>query len=137
MWHGPPVGDDLAKAEAQFGRPFPDAYRELMSDVDGGEASINGQTLVLWRAAELVPFNEYAAEEYAGFWLFGSNGSSENFAFDTRDGSMTIVMIPSLGDPDDAVFIADSFETLFASLAKGIDWARGVANGRRRPRGTN
>jgi hypothetical protein len=118
----PADGNRLAEAETHFGCRLPTHYRRFMSDQDGGEGFVGGQYLILWRAAELVEFNrEYEAEKYApGLLLFGSNGGGEAFAFDTRDNSMSILMVPFIGmSLKDATPVADSFENFLSILANG------------------
>lgn len=119
----PPVdGNHLAEAETQYGCLLPTQYRRFMSDQDGGEGFVGGQYLILWRAAELVEFNhDYEVEKYApGLLLFGSNGGGEAFAFDTRDRSMVVLMVPFVGmSLKDAVPVADSFEKFLIKLADG------------------
>jgi SMI1 / KNR4 family (SUKH-1) len=118
----PADGNHLAEAETHFGCALPAQYRRFISDQDGGEGFAGGQYLILWRASELVEFNrEYEAEKYApGLLLFGSNGGGEAFAFDTRDNSMRIVMMPFVGmSLKDAAPVADSFENFLSNLADG------------------
>ncbi|MCW1915568.1 SMI1/KNR4 family protein [Luteolibacter sp. GHJ8] len=112
----------LADAETHFGKPLPTQYRRFMAEQDGGEGFVGDQYLILWRAAELVEFHrEYEAEKYApGLVLFGSNGGGEAFAFDTREGSMRIVMVPFVGmSLKDVAPVADSFENFLSNLADG------------------
>lgn len=116
----PTDGDQLAEAETHFRCSLPVQYRRFLSDQDGGEGFVGGQYLILWRASELVEFNrEYEAQKYApGLLLFGSNGGGEAFAFDTRDNSMRIVMVPFVGmSLKDAAPVADSFENFLSNLA--------------------
>lgn len=118
----PADGNHLAEAETHFGCSLPIQYRRFLSDQDGGEGFVGGQYLILWRASELMEFNrEYEAEKYApGFLLFGSNGGGEAFAFDTRNNSMRIVMVPFVGmSLKDAAPVADSFENFLSKLADG------------------
>jgi len=98
-------------------------YRRFMSEQDGGEGFVGGRYLILWRTSELVTFNrEYEAWKYApGLLLFGSNGGGEAFAFDTRDNSMKVVMVPFIGmSLNDAKTVADSFDNFLSNLANGM-----------------
>jgi len=118
----PADGDYLADVEIHFGCQLPKPYRRFMSNQDGGEGFVGNQYLILWRAAELVVFNhEYESEKYAlGLLLFGSNGGGEAFAFDTRNDSMQIVMVPFVGmSLKDATFIADTFDNFLSRIADG------------------
>ena len=118
----PADGNHLAEAEKHFRCSLPVQYRRFLSEQDGGEGFVGDQYLILWRASELVEFNrEYESEKYApGLLLFGSNGGGEAFAFDTRDNSMQIVMVPFVGmSLKDAAPIADSFENFLFKLADG------------------
>ena len=118
----PAEGNHFAEVEAHFRCRLPSQYRLFMSDRDGGEGFVGGQYLILWRASELLEFNrEYEVEKYApGLLLFGSNGGGEAFAFDTREVSVRIVMVPFIGmSLKDAAPVADSFENFLSSLADG------------------
>lgn len=118
-----PADDNrLVDAETHFGLQLPAQYKNFMSEHDGGEGFVGDQYLILWRASELPEFNrEYEVEKYApGLLVFGSNGGGEAFAFDTRDSSMRIVMVPFVGmSLKDAAPVADSFENFLSNLADG------------------
>jgi hypothetical protein len=85
-----------------------------MEKTNGGEGVLaDGFYLVVWRVEEVVEFNHgYKAEVFApGLFLFGSDGSGEGFAFDSRILPTKIVSIPFIGmELDAAVTLAASFE---------------------------
>lgn len=95
----------LAVQEA-LGVRFPADYVEFMTNANGGEGDVRDAAWVrIWPVEELVEFNDrYSAEElYPGFVLFGTDGGGEAYAFDTRTEPASIVMMPFIGGPEDAV----------------------------------
>jgi SMI1 / KNR4 family (SUKH-1) len=119
--NGPPLEGALESVERHFGCVFPEQYKAFMSQRDGGEGFIGKRYLVLWRVEELIEFNQgYESNEYApGLLLFGSNGGGEAFAFDLRDPSLPIRMVPFIGmSLHDAVLIADTFNNFLARLSE-------------------
>ena len=119
--NSPPEPDALEVVEAHFQCVLPLQYKAFMSLRDGGEGFTGKHYLVLWRATELIELNRaLESDEYApGLLLFGSDRGGEAFAFDRRDSSMTIRMVPLIGMClKDAVWIADSFNNFIARLAE-------------------
>jgi hypothetical protein len=118
--HGPSEPGAFESVEAHFGCVLPAQYKAFMSERNGGEGFIGKHYLALWRAEELIELNKgYESHEYApGLVFFGSNGGGEAFAFDLRDPSMPIRMVPSIGmSLQDAVLISDNFNNFLARLA--------------------
>jgi hypothetical protein len=99
---------------------LPESYSRFMLTINGGEGLIGKSYLVLWRIEELIAKNDaYRADEFApGFFLFGSDGADEAFAFDTRSEKSEIVSIPFvvLGT-EDAKRIAPDFDLFLAVLS--------------------
>lgn len=100
---------------------LPHDYRDFLGKYNGGEGFIKDNYLILWRAEEIVLFNqEYEVHEYApGIILFGSDGGGEGYGFDTREPSFPIVKIPFVGmDLSEAIPVARTFTDLFEALAE-------------------
>ena len=96
---GPASTASLEAVEAAIGRPLPRDYKDFLLANDGGEGFISVNYVILWKAEELVRFNqEYEVEKYApGLFLFGSDGGGEGYAFDMRGGEPAVVMVPFIG----------------------------------------
>jgi len=112
----------LRELELQLGYPLPQQYKDIMTEIDGGEGFVGDQYLILWRVNEIAEFNkEYEVSKYApGLLLFGSSGGGEAFAFDTRDPKFPIVMVPFIGmRMEDAILVAGSFEEFLSALENG------------------
>lgn len=91
---------------------LPDDLLSVYSELNGGEGFVGEQYFILWKAEELIPFNEdYETGKYApGIFLFGSNGGGEGFGFDTRSKPYKVVEIPFIGmDLEYATTVAESF----------------------------
>ncbi|HJY87081.1 MAG TPA: SMI1/KNR4 family protein [Candidatus Acidoferrales bacterium] len=89
----------LSAAAVSLGIELPEDYVSFLRLHDGGEGFVGQNYLVLFRAKELYQFNqEYESARYApGLVLFGSDGSGEGYAFDTRSRAQPIVMVPFVG----------------------------------------
>ncbi len=111
----------LDAAEKALGIDLPADYRAFLGISDGGEGFIGKGYLILWRAAELQPFNrDYEVPTYAaGLVAFGSDGGGEMFAFDYRFQPPPVVMVSFIGmSHDDALVVADSFNSLLARMKR-------------------
>jgi len=120
--NGPANAEELLAVEAHFTCSLSPGYREFMTTYNGGEGFMGQQYVILWRSAELLDFNhDYEAATYApGLLLFGSNGGGEGIAFDLRDQSMAVVVVPFIGmSCEDARFVAASFETFLLRVTTG------------------
>jgi len=96
----PPAAESTIRAAASaLGVSLPVDYVDFLCRHNGGEGFAGENSVVLFKAEELKPFNDaYEVREYApGLILFGSNGGGEGYAFDTRDGSMPVVRVPFIG----------------------------------------
>lgn len=92
---------------------LPKDYTEFLRHGNGGEGFIGEAAYaILWAVEELQELNTaYEVEEFApGLLLFGSDGGGEAYAFDLRDGEMSVVQVPFVGMELELVErIADSF----------------------------
>jgi hypothetical protein len=103
-----------------LGRSLPKDYIEFLKEHNGGEGFIGKNYIILWKAEDLVTFNqEYEVEQHApGILLFASNGGGEGYGFDTLDDVMPVVQIPFIGmDRHYARRVARDIRDLFARLA--------------------
>lgn len=112
--------EEIASVENDLETKFPLDYKDFLLENNGGEGFINEEYIVFWAAGELVQFNiDYEVSEQApGLILFGSNGCGEAYAYDLRELSPTIVMIPFIGmDLKYAITLAHTFEEFLIALA--------------------
>ena len=118
----PPASQAAIRGAASaLGVPLPSDYVDFLRRHNGGEGFAGNNSVVLFKAEELKPFNDaYEIGEYApGLVLFGSNGGGEGYAFDTRDGSMSVVRVPFIGmELRYARPIGKSFTDMLHQLAK-------------------
>jgi hypothetical protein len=87
---------------------FPDDYVEFMLSSNGGSG---GSTEI---GLEIDSIEEMAADdapmpEMPGLYRFGDDGAEETFAFDTRHGRMSIVMVRDSISDEDILWQGDSF----------------------------
>jgi hypothetical protein len=111
----------IEEIEKMIGVTFPLDYKEFMQHFNGGEGEIKNSYVVLWKADELIDFNEaYAVNEFApGLVLFGSDGADMAYAFDVRHEKLSIVVVPFIGmDIDGIKHCADSFIEFLKYLNK-------------------
>jgi hypothetical protein len=86
-----------------------------------GEGFIGNAYAILWRLGELTKMNEaYRVGEFApGFFIFGSNGGGEAFAFDARTSAKPIVSIPFVGmAAGEAWAIGPTFDAFLEGIAR-------------------
>lgn len=114
------AAEKIAAAERTMGRSLPSEYGEFLRWTNGGEGIIGKTYVMLWRAEELGQYNEsYQVEIYApGLLLFGSDGSGEAYAFDTREPQKFAVMVvPFVGmDLQYAKALAPTFVEFLSML---------------------
>jgi len=117
--NAPSPAAQINSAEAALGVTLPADYRTFLEMSDGGAGYIGEDYLVLWRAAELHPFNrDVEVSEYAdGLVGFGSDGGGEMFAFDTRFQPPPVVIVSFIGmSHEDAIVVADDFTGLLRRM---------------------
>ena len=115
----PATGEALQKIENHFGFPLPNDYREFLCALNGGEGFIGESYAVLWKAEDVVRFNEgYEARDFSdSVMLIGSNGASEAFAYDNKD--RVYIMIPFLFEEAAIIRQGTSFHDLLDRLYSG------------------
>jgi len=110
--------DVLTNVEGDLGRSLPSDYKSFLRKINEGEGFVGPEYLILWKAEELLSFNEeYEVDKYAsGLLLFASNGGGEGFAFDE---SLKVVQVPFIGmSLADATNVADDFTHLLERMHK-------------------
>ena len=103
--------------------PLPDSYLALLAESDGAEAglSVDPLWLVIYDAAEVIAIATSGAftAHVPGTFLFGGNGGSEAFAFETVADRAGQIVSVDLGDPDSGPRVrpvAASFDDLLALI---------------------
>ena len=78
--------------------------------MNGGEGFIGDAFVQLYKVEELLEMNcGYKFQEFfPGFFLFGSDGGGEAFAFCVAE-SNAVYRLPFVGAPRDGIRLADSF----------------------------
>lgn len=114
----------LLQAEADLSVSLPDDYRAFVRRNNGGAGVIGEQYVELWKVEELRRLNDdYGTAEFRpGFLLIGSNGGGESFAFDMRSVPWNMVMLPFIGDVEDAIPVGRSFTEFLSDYARDPFW---------------
>jgi hypothetical protein len=116
---------ELDRFRQEVGLDLPKEYQEFLQRWNGGEGLIGaGAYVQFWPLGELAQHNRsYQANEcYPGYFIFGSDGGGEAFAFDTRTSPMRIVMFPFIGmEPDVVDVMAATFTEFLEVLANLYD----------------
>jgi hypothetical protein len=95
--------ETLTNIAAQLGVTMPADYVEFMMESDGAEFQLGETFVVLLSADDLVDENEASDDFPAYLKVFGGNGGSEKYAFDTRTTPNQIVVVPHYQPDDDDV----------------------------------
>jgi len=99
--------------------PLPDEYLAFLRRTNGGEGFVGEAYAMLWRCEDLIEYNQnYQVEELApGFFLIGSNGGGEAYAFNLSSGSPVLYELPFIGmESQYANTAADSFGLFLSGL---------------------
>ncbi len=100
-----------------LGKSLPYEYLAFLRTANGGEGFASEEYAVLWRCEDLIEYNQsYQVEELApGFFLIGSNGGGEAYAFNLSSGSSILYRLPFIGmESQYANKVADSFDLFLA-----------------------
>ncbi|HEY4059732.1 MAG TPA: SMI1/KNR4 family protein [Kofleriaceae bacterium] len=118
--NGPASGDAIAELRRAVPR-LPSDYLDYLAVHDGGEGEVPATCLFLLRVAELIPYQrDTRIEEFSpGFFVFGTNGGGETFAFDLRANPPHVVMMPAIGGSEDAIKQAATFSDFLLGIAWG------------------
>jgi hypothetical protein len=118
----PPAPEQVIAAlvEAMAAKPLPHDYLMFLRRANGGEGFLGENYVALWRAEELIEFNQdYQTAELAPMlFLIGSNGGGEAYAFDQSAGSSTVFSVPFIGMEYRYIEkVADSFHSFIATTS--------------------
>ena len=110
------------RVEQELGVSLPDDYVQFVSYHNGAEGDVGNELLQLFRFEDLPAIRRQTAyDELLPCTIpFGSNGSSELFAFDTRTSPMPIVAMPNPDidiDIEEAIVLGHSFEAFLRRLS--------------------
>ena len=117
----PPATEDAIRRLEPH--PLPAAYLKFLRRHDGGAGFIGSTYLIVWGTRELVDGNaDYEVQTLApGLFLFGTDGGSEGFAFDTQAPGHPIVMVSLVSlDRKDAIAAGTSFDDFLERLARDV-----------------
>lgn len=103
---------------------LPTDYLDFAQRMNRGEGFVGELFIRLFRVEELLKMNiGYSFQEFfPGFFLFGSDGGGEAFAFRTSEDN-AVYRLPFVGLPEDAVKITGSF----------AEWLEQITNNSAKP----
>jgi hypothetical protein len=80
-------------------KPLPSEYVAFLRQANGGEGFLGLTYALLWPAEDLIAFNQdYEVDDLApGFFLIGSDGGGDAYAFDLSREDGTIYRLPFIG----------------------------------------
>ena len=110
-FHDGATDDALALASQVLGVPLPQDYVAFMKESDGATFYLGESYLVVYGTGDLADYNAADEDEFPGHLrVFGSNGGSEVFAFDSQTSPPEIVIVPHYQpEPGDALKQGTSF----------------------------
>jgi hypothetical protein len=100
---------------------FPLEYLGLFLHMNGGEGFVGDNYCRLYSIENLIPLNQaFMITDFApGFFIFGSTGGGEAFAFDTKSKPFSIVKIPFIPmDVKYAELLGTTIYDFFVSLSR-------------------
>ena len=109
----------IVQVAKSLGLSLPDAYEGFLRTTNGGEGFIGDHYVIFWSAEELERLNRgYEVQKNVpGLLVFGTDGGSEAFAFDTRRLPWAVVLVPFVVMGFSAVApLASSFEAFLGLL---------------------
>jgi hypothetical protein len=114
----PAPREALSALRTALPRPLPNGYIAFLERVNGGEGCIGERYAQLWRAEDLIEFNQgYKVSEFApNLFLIGSDGGGQAYAFDIAANDPTLFEVPFIGMPELLRPVAPSFDSFVAFL---------------------
>ena len=91
----------IAEAAAALDVTFPQDYIAFMVATNGAEFYLGESCVIVYPVEELTEWNQAEDGFPSYFKVFGSNGGSEKFAFDTRARPHPIVVVPHYKPSDE------------------------------------
>jgi SMI1-KNR4 cell-wall len=125
--NGPPAPGAVEGVRTKLRHPLPSDYLAFLREHDGGEGWVGPHYLVLDRLDELPDFQDPWGEDSGPFVILGSDGGDELFAFDSRE-EMAVFMVPGVGGPQHAIYVAPSFTEFLHRLHRGDDLFSGAVS---------
>lgn len=109
----------IAELASKVDFKMPKDYLDFIAEVDGCEGMIGNTYLNLWRAEDLIEFNEkYRADEFApGYFMIGSNLGGTAYAFNKENGSVVPFEFISILIDDEPSFLGANFIEFLKFLA--------------------
>lgn len=115
-------GSLIDDAKSRIGNELPNDYIQFLMICNGAEGFISpGSYVMLWSIEDAIKWNQdYQVDEFApGFFIFGSDGGGEAFAFDWQSKG-AVVLLPFVGmSRDGARRIATTFSSFIQRLQAG------------------
>jgi SMI1 / KNR4 family (SUKH-1) len=115
----PPAScDSVTQCQSHLSFRLPADYVQFLKRMNGGEGFVGKNYLMAWPVEDLVQFNKELFVDVAApdLFLFGSSGGGEEFAFDARSSPPLIVAVPSIVSLEDAITIAQDFNSFLQHL---------------------
>jgi hypothetical protein len=114
----PASSDSVAQCQSRLSFRLPADYVQFLKRMNGGEGFVGRNYLMAWPVEGLIQFNKELFVHVAApvLFLFGSSGGGEEFAFDTRSSPPLIVAVPSIVYFEDAITIAQDFNSFLQHL---------------------
>jgi hypothetical protein len=120
----PPASrETVASCQSKLKFVLPADYVQFLERMNGGEGFLGEHFFRAWPVEDLIEANkELHVEEGAPeLFVFGSSGGGEAFAFDTRSSPPSIVAVPFIVSPQDAIAIALNFDEFLQHLYRAKD----------------
>ena len=116
----PPASEQaVSDLIAALAKPLPSSFVAFFKRANGGEGFVGRRYVQLWRAEDLIERNKgYRVAEFApDFFLIGSDGGGEAYAFDLSSLDSAVLEIPFIPlDHRESRRIADSFDSFITSI---------------------
>ncbi len=116
----PPASEQaVSDLIAALAKPLPSSFVAFFKRANGGEGFVGRRYVQLWRAEDLIERNKgYRVAEFApDFFLIGSDGGGEAYAFDLSSLDSAVLEIPFIPlDHRESRRIADSFDSFIARI---------------------
>jgi hypothetical protein len=111
----------IARVEADLSATLPADHKAFLRASNGGRGEFANALVYLHSTADLVaPFRIKSMREFRPHFVeIGTDGGGEMLAFDMRDASGRIVLLPFVGGEEDAIGRAPNFRALLEALGRG------------------
>jgi len=116
----PPVSEqDLVSFRSSTGLDLPEDYSDFLKFINGGEAFIGGSYAILYRLEDLMKHNkDYGFPDFhPNYFLFGSDGGGDAYAFNTRRNPWSVCVLPFIGNDECETESSRNFSEFLENLA--------------------